>query len=1062
MIERDQYGILVATERCSDLIVSHEMQQDGPIEIRLEYGKTEDWDDIFESRRITSLNQSEHHYWQIKRQSTDLKPEVVAGLFRSLHKATHIDMAHLGLRDSVAVREVGDLRVLRDLSIRVKKQGVDLGYIESDLNSIEKQWCSLIQIAIGASGIEEALLLLKRFEVDFLGDERQIRKLSISRLALLFSRPEVVWTAIHSSLSQSTDGAIAIDYEFLHDSALKEAERRSITRDSTGLRQRLRRADDLTGEKDREEARHIYAEVEENAKRSGDFEAATDAVLGLCSLAIGKDDLEVVAECLGRLDQYLGRIEVSYRNLVAMRLKAHFNVLQGFSEEAELLYGEVVRLATGNDERTRRQEFLARIGIAQLYCYLNRLDDAKSEIARCDELLKAWLFGRKGELRRSLNEPKLYLAILVEDLESVQKIVEAEERAITSEQSATEFGGLLLNYSNRARFLKKFACGLICARSASRLGDRSKNQEMSLGADYSAAVLLAELDRLEEGEDLAIAVRNRARVLGSQKIAGAANLLLTSMKMSVEDYLPAMEYAREAASLLSDEPAGYVMAKKSLAEALTAEGCLMEASESLREALQVAEHHSAPAKEIVSLLMRIAEASGLAGEWDRAEIILRRLESSEFEVPDMEKDWRILAERLNAYRELRSRFETVRLEEQPLEAAGTINLATIQDANAEVYKSLLNWWDDWPNARSEVLDFWGRGNLARLMLNLRGFGDSLNLVAEAQSIEDIRQALRMLSMLSDVLIVLWKGDTGGGFNIVPLNGDYEEPGGWGYMVAAGSRVDPPASKPETDWYPAMGYAASILPEDLTNFMATEARSFLEQGKLLIVPATAIGSFGVGGKAIELLFSEVCRATTIARGSQKEKNMYEWVPYFSDVPLPVLADIVGEHSNSLRRLALLLVRRTREARATGPYGQIDKEIQMEFRAELDKLRELSRRLGNRFGWGQAREPFNATASQVTVEQVQKHAAQNLEGRLLADMANTYRAEYRQEFVPLLVLQNLGYRWRVEDVAQVASSRRLSKTKSRELVGEWLAPPKPGWTIPSVASRVPLQSSEVTEE
>ncbi|HVR99964.1 MAG TPA: hypothetical protein VMW27_25285 [Thermoanaerobaculia bacterium] len=1039
-IERDQYGIMVAAERCSDLIVAHELQQDGPIEIRLEHGKTEGWDDLSESRRTAS--QLEHHCWQIKRQSTDLEAQVMIGLFRSLYESVHISMAHLGLRDSVAVREVGDLRVLRDLSIRVKKPGVDLDYIEGDLNNIEKRWCSLIQGAIGASGIREALLLLKRFEVDFLGDERQIKKLSVSRLALLFSRPEAVWTAIHSLLSRSTDGAIAIDYEFLQDSALKEAEARNIPRDSTSIRQRLRRADDLTGEKDREEARQIYIEVEEEAKSGGDFEAATDAVLGLCSLAIGKDDLEVVAECLVRLDQYLGRIEVSYRNLVAMRFKAHFNVLQGFSKEAELLYGEVVRLATGNDERTRRQEFLARIGLAQLYCYLNRLDDARAEIARCDELLKAWLFGRKGELRRSLSEPKLYLAILLEDLASVQNILEAEEKAITSEQSATELGGLLLNYSNRARSLKKFACGLICARSASRLGDRSKNQEISLGADYSAAVLLAELERLEEGEGLAMAVRNRARVLGSQKIAGAANLLLASMKMSVEDYHPAIEYAREAVSMFSDEPAGYVMAKKSLAEALTAEGCLMEAIESLREALQVAEHHSAPIKEIISLLMRIAEASALAGEWDRVEIVLRRLESPEFEVPDMEKDWHILTERLNSYRELRSRFETVRLEEEPLEAAGTTDLATIQDANAEVYKSLLSWWDDWPNARSEVLDFWGRGNLARLMLNLRGFGDSPNLVAEAHSIEDIRQALRMLSMLSDVLIVLWKGDTGGGFNIVPLNGDYEDPGGWGYIVAAGSRVGPPASKPETNWYPVMGHAASILPEDLTAFMATEARSFLEQGRLLIVPATAIGSFGVGEKAIELLFSEVCRATTIARGSETERNLYEWVPYFSDVPLPVLADIVGEHSDSLRRLALLLVRRTREARASGPYGQIDKEIQMEFRAELDKLRELSRRLGNRFGWEQAREPFNATASQVTVEQVQKNASQNLEGRLLADMANTYRAEYRQEFVPLLVLQNLGYRWRVEDVAQVASSQRLSKTKSREVVGEWLMPPKPG--------------------
>jgi hypothetical protein len=213
-MERDQYGFLVAAERCSDMIVAHDLKRDGPVEVRLEYGKAEGWDDIFEMRRVTGRNQLEHHYWQIKRQSTNLEPEVMAGLFRSLRDSTHVHMAHLGVRDSVAVKEVGELRVLRDLAIRVNKTGIDLAYAGKDLNSVENRWCEFIRDAIGGSDVGEVLLLLKRFQVDFLGDERQIRDLSISRLALLFSQPEMVWVSIHSLLSRSPDGAISVNYDY--------------------------------------------------------------------------------------------------------------------------------------------------------------------------------------------------------------------------------------------------------------------------------------------------------------------------------------------------------------------------------------------------------------------------------------------------------------------------------------------------------------------------------------------------------------------------------------------------------------------------------------------------------------------------------------------------------------------------------------------------------------------------------------------------------------------------------------------------------------------------------
>src|SRR3984893_4212549 len=247
MLETDQYGIMVATTRCADLLFSHEVKREGPTEIRLEYGLIEGWDDLFEVRRTIAISRG-YHLWQIKRQSTDLKAHVVSTLLRSLHGASREYTGHLGTRDAVEVKGVGDLRVLRDLASRVQKPGIDLDYLAGDLNLSETTWCTFIRDTIGGLNYADALLLLRRLEVHFLGDERDLIDAAVSRLGIIFSDPEEAWSKIYTFLNQCADGAVAINYSTLTRHALRNAERRIFFQGSGSTWRGRRLVNEVGGE----------------------------------------------------------------------------------------------------------------------------------------------------------------------------------------------------------------------------------------------------------------------------------------------------------------------------------------------------------------------------------------------------------------------------------------------------------------------------------------------------------------------------------------------------------------------------------------------------------------------------------------------------------------------------------------------------------------------------------------------------------------------------------------------------------------------------------------------
>ena len=98
---------------------------------------------------------------------------------------------------------------------------------------------------------------------------------------------------------------------------------------------------------------------------------------------------------------------------------------------------------------------------------------------------------------------------------------------------------------------------------------------------------------------------------------------------------------------------------------------------------------------------------------------------------------------------LRGRLEALGSEPNPLETAGTLDTSSVLEANARVLRPLLDWWSEapgeavppgherlaeaqYPKNLAVLYDYWGRGNMARFLLNLRGLGLLLALPVQPQ------------------------------------------------------------------------------------------------------------------------------------------------------------------------------------------------------------------------------------------------------------------------------------------------------------------------------------------
>ena len=141
-------------------------------------------------------------------------------------------------------------------------------------------------------------------------------------------------------------------------------------------------------------------------------------------------------------------------------------------------------------------------------------------------------------------------------------------------------------------------------------------------------------------------------------------------------------------------------------------------------------------------------------------------------------------QRVDGYRRLHATFESLRTPQSPEGAPPR----SIHEGLSELVRPVLDWWDDLGRASADQLDYWGRGNFVRALRHLGRYPRAFTIVVEARTRADIERSLRLCGLVADVVLVLWKGPCreGSVLTVAPLH--HDGPGGAGYILAAGDRL----------------------------------------------------------------------------------------------------------------------------------------------------------------------------------------------------------------------------------------------------------------------------------
>jgi len=361
-------------------------------------------------------------------------------------------------------------------------------------------------------------------------------------------------------------------------------------------------------------------------------------------------------------------------------------------------------------------------------------------------------------------------------------------------------------------------------------------------------------------------------------------------------------------------------------------------------------------------------------------------------------------------------------------------IMTLHQANALTIAPVLKWWEDTAddhNAAALDYDYWGRGCFAQILQNLQSFSHSLNVTIEVRTLEDIRQALRLWSLYADFILLLWKGPTESGKFLHMVDGEYFGPWGAGYIVALGDEFK---SKTGRQRFCAFGYA-SWLPEDVAKFLVTEAKPFLASGRLLLVPASGVGCVSPGHGVMEQLLTEAANCIPAIQRDQRSDLEIGLLPYALDIPLDVLFDFVNESGADLLYMRKLLLSKTGHIKTNG-LQQSPKALELEIADTLKRLRSQNATLVSK-------RNLSAAEQEAQMGIAPFHVGGH--GLVASDDAM---------FSPLLMLESMGYGWKIGASAQSRPAYRYEPAEG-EAIGAWLAPPECGVSFPMIS---PVEKSE----
>jgi tetratricopeptide (TPR) repeat protein/ribosomal protein S6 len=669
---------------------------------------------------------------------------------------------------------------------------------------------------------------------------------------------------------------------------------------------------------------------------------------------------------------------------------------------------------------------VVRADYVHLLCSQKKFSEAQQMLAECDEYAQQNPEIADGSILQIAHGAGIHLAIERDNQEMAIDRIKALEALATNARLADRIGNDLLNVANQCSQRDAHEAALEAAQAAIRLGRRAKKREgpsFLVRAFYTEAMVLARSGEHASALSRAEAILDFCKKPEDATTKQATHHLIAEMKRLAGDTEVAIDFAQTALGEATGDIEEIAFAKLALARALADNGQIAEALKHAREGWQVVDDSRIPPKASLDFLSHIIDyASQLGMEQEAGEALIALGEISVNSDDDVQEVSRILR-RAEAFTNMRDHIIEVGQGAGALEGDPALACQTVHDGNVEILKPLLTWWDEVQDAPPATIagayEFWGRGNFVRILENLRRFPQSLNVTLEVRSLNDIKRTIRMWGMYADVLILLWKGPTESAWDhvIIPMNTSLL--GGHGYFVFPIKNED----ESESARVIALGHGTT-LPAEVALFLATEARSFIESGRLIVVPAAGAACFSPGHGVFEQLVAQAANAIPGIRTRTKLSSPIGAIPHSPDVPLPELFNLMETESDRLHQLRLLLQRRTLDFGATGEIVRDARLLELEIEDAIANATGPSVRVFSKRGFERATEPLALT--QARFAQGGKQASS---------------IDDKSAFAPLLVLQSLGYGWQVGLPDQNSADRRY-EPQDNELVGTWLAPAESG--------------------
>lgn len=214
------------------------------------------------------------------------------------------------------------------------------------------------------------------------------------------------------------------------------------------------------------------------------------------------------------------------------------------------------------------------------------------------------------------------------------------------------------------------------------------------------------------------------------------------------------------------------------------------------------------------------------------------------------------------------------------------------------YSLLFEWLRDWPDARPEIFDFWGRGGYLGRIMN-RQLNPRPAITVSVQFLDEMDTVLRRIALMGLEVDFLWHGRMSKtGLVLAPQAADYNGVGGWGYNACAGDELL--NKKSEREWVPALG-VATLMPDTVTDWIAERAGAFFRDGQAYIIPSKNAGVIRPNRAGEVSPLDNISISKTVARISSALKIVENLdLVYLDKMNLADVAKFRSDYSEELAR------------------------------------------------------------------------------------------------------------------------------------------------------------------